>query len=136
MRTVFILFALAAPAQADVVLAARTMRPQTIVTMADLVVKSGQITGAIADPLTLIGQETRIAVYAGRPLRPGDVGPPAVIARNQIVPLIFSRGGVTIIAEGRALSRASSGNRIRIMNLESRATVWGFAQTDGSVIVK
>jgi len=136
MRTLFFLLALTFPAQADVVLAARTMRPQTIVTAGDLVVKSGQIIGAIADPGLLIGQETRVAIYAGRPLRPGDVGPPAVITRNQIVPLRFIRGGLSINAEGRALSRASSGDRIRIMNLESRSTVWGRAQPDGSVIVK
>ncbi len=130
------LLALVSPAQADVVLAARTMRPQTIVTAGDLVVKPGQIIGAIVDPRVLIGQETRVAIYAGRPLRPGDVGPPAVITRNQIVPLRFTRGGLTISAEGRALSRASTGDPVRVMNLESRATVWGHAQSDGSVIVK
>lgn len=136
MRGIVLLLALAAPAQADIVLAARTLRPQTIVTASDLVMKSGQIPGVISDPNLLIGQETRVAVYAGRPLRPGDVGPPAVIDRNQIVSILFIRGGLSIQAEGRALARAGTGDRIRIMNLESRSTVWGQAQSDGSVIVK
>ncbi len=136
MRWVMICLAMAGPVQADVVLAARTLRPQTIVTAQDLVVKHGNVPGAITDPSPLIGQETRVAIYAGRPLRPGDVGPPALIDRNQIVPLLFTRGGLSIQAEGRSLARGGAGDRIRIMNLDSRTTVWGFIQPDGTVIVQ
>ncbi|MBA84290.1 flagellar basal body P-ring formation chaperone FlgA [Thalassobius sp. S69A] len=136
MRTILALLILATPVQADVVLAARTLRPQTIVTAADLVVKGGTIPGVIEDPAALLGMETRVALYAGRPIRPGDVGPPAIIERNQIVLLTFNKGGLSIQAEGRALARAGAGDRVRVMNLESRSTIWGFAQPDGSVLVK
>lgn len=135
MRSLVAFLLLATPVQADVVLAARTLRPQTIVTATDLVVKSGIVPGAIEDPSVLLGMETRVALYAGRPIRPGDVSPPAIIERNQIVLLTFNKGGLSIQAEGRALTRAGAGVRVRVMNLESRSTVWGFAQPDGSVLV-
>lgn len=136
MRLIAPLLLLAMPAHADIVLAARTLRPQTIVTAADLFVKPGKIPGAVEDPESLIGLETRVALYAGRPVRFADVGPPAIIERNQIVLLIFARGGLKIQADGRALARAGTGDRLRVMNLDSRATVWGTAQADGSVMIE
>ncbi|WP_319825058.1 flagellar basal body P-ring formation chaperone FlgA [Thalassovita sp.] len=136
MRIALIWLLLATPVQAEVVLAARTLRPQTIVAPHDLVVKPGEVPGAFADPAPLIGLETRVAIYAGRPIHPGDVGPPSVVDRNQIVPMTFATGGLSIQAEGRALSRGGVGDRVRIMNLQSRTTVWGLVQPNGSIIVQ
>lgn len=136
MRSLLLLFALTTPAYADVVLAARTLRPQTIVMSGDLIVKPGHIPGAYTDPAPLVGQETRVAIYAGRPVRQGDLGPPALIDRNQIVQLIYHSNGLTIHAEGRSLSRAGAGDRVRVMNLDSRSTVSGTVRNDGSILVK
>ena len=136
MRSFLFLLASMVPAHADVVLAARTLRPQTIVMAGDLVVKPGHIPGTYADPTPLVGQETRVAIYAGRPVRRGDLGPPALIDRNQIVPLTYQSYGLTIHAEGRSLSRAGAGDRVRVMNLDSHSTVSGTVQSDGSILVK
>lgn len=136
MRILLFLTALAGPVQAEVVLAARTLRPQTIVTESDIVIGTGHVPGALDDPAQVIGKETRVAIYAGRHLRPGDVGPPAVIARNQIVQLEFHRGHLSILVEGRSLTRAGVGDRVRVMNLASRSTVSGVVQADGSIAVK
>jgi flagella basal body P-ring formation protein FlgA len=83
----------------------------------------------------VIGQEARIALYPGRPIRVADIGPPAVVARNQLVRLEFSGVGLEISTEGRALERGAIGDRIRIMNLSSRAMLFGHIQKDGSVQV-
>lgn len=136
MRSLLILLALATPAQSDVVLAARTLRAQTIVMPGDLSVKSGQIPGVYSDMAPLIGQETRVAIYAGRPVRHGDLGPPALIDRNQIVPLVYQYNGLSIQAEGRSLSRAAAGDRVRVMNLDSRTTISGTVRTDGSILIQ
>jgi len=130
-----LLLALAAPAGAETVLAARTLRAQTIVTAADLVVKDVTVAGAARSIDEIVGLETRVALYAGRPVRPGDVGPPAIIERNQIVPLVFDRAGLMIRSEGRSLMRASTGDYIRVMNLESRITVSGRVRADGRIYV-
>lgn len=133
--TILTALLLPAGALADMIVAARTIRAQTVITQQDVAVKPGEISGVAADPGALIGKEARVALYAGRPIRLADVGPPAVIDRNQIVTLVFERGGLRIVAEGRSLSRAGAGERVRVMNLVSRNTVSGRAGPDGRVFV-
>ena len=136
MRMLVMIAALfATPTMADTVLAARTIRAQSLIMPQDLVVKQIEVIGAIADPSKVVGQEARVALYAGRPIRPGDVGPPAVVERNQIVALIYEQSGVKILTEGRSLGRAGPGEFVRVMNLSSRITVSGQALADGRVIV-
>jgi len=125
----------ATPATADTVFAAQTLRAQTILTAQDLFVKDVDISGAASDPAQLIGKETRVALYAGRPVRTGDVGPPALVDRNQLVPLYYRSSGLSITTEGRALQRAGAGEYIRVMNLASRSTVTGLVMPDGRVMV-
>jgi flagella basal body P-ring formation protein FlgA len=126
---------LAAPATADTVLAARTIRAQTLISPQDLVVKDVDVIGAISDPSLVAGQEARVALYAGRPIRPGDVGPPALVERNQIISLVYDQSGLSIMAEGRSLSRAGPGETVRVMNMSSRITVSGRVMPDGRVVV-
>lgn len=88
---------------------------------------------AFADPRDVAGLEARVNLYPGRPLLRREVGRPAVIERNAVVPLIFRRGGLTILLDGRALGRAAPGEAVRVMNLASRTTVTGVATADGRV---
>lgn len=125
----------APPALADYLVPLRTIRAKDIVNAEDLALKKGEIMGALSNPSEVIGMEARVALYAGRPLRPGDLGPPAIIERNDLVTLIFRQGGLTIAAEGRSLGRGSVGEAVRVMNLSSRTTVTGRVKQDGSVEV-
>ena len=137
MRILLLLLSLVAafPAFAETVFAVNTIRAQTILTAQDLMVRDVEIAGAITSPDQIIGQEARVALYAGRPIRPGDIGPPAVVERNQIVPLVFNSNGLKISAEGRALQRAGVGEYIRVMNLSSRNTIMGLVAEDGRILV-
>jgi len=130
-----IAFLLTVPAYAETLVAARTIRSQAILTPADLTLVAKTIPGALGDVEEAVGLETRVVLYAGRPIRPGDVGPPAIIERNQIVTLLFRRGGLTIAAEARSLGRAGVGDVLRVMNLTSRTTVSGTVGADGTVTV-
>lgn len=125
----------AAPAAADTVIAARTIRAQTLLSAADVTLAKGDTVGAFGVLDEVVGQEARVALYAGRPIGLNDVGPPAVIDRNQIVRLIYRSGGLTMAAEGRALGRAGIGDRLKVMNLASHQTVTGLARADGTVTV-
>ena len=136
LATALLLTLAAAPALADVLVPSRTIRPREVISLEDIVVKSAEVAGALAHPDEAVGMEARVALYPGRPLRPGDVGPPALIGRNDIVPLIFARGGLEIVTEGRALDRAAAGDAIRVMNISSRATVTGIVRSDGSIEVR
>ena len=136
LRLAVLLASLGSVAAADVLVPSRTIRPREIIAEADLLVKSGEIPGTLTHPDEAIGQEARVALYPGRPVRAGDVGPPALIDRNQIVTLLFTRGLLHIVAEGRALDRAGAGDLVRVMNLSSRTTVTGVVRPDGAVEVR
>ncbi len=125
------LFLLPLPALADSLVATRTIRPHSSLTSQDITMVEMDIDGAIRDPELAIGLETKIAIYAGKPIRPGDLGPPTLVERNQIVPLAYTSGGLNIMTEGRALARGGVGETIEVMNLTSRNKVMGQIGPDG-----
>ena len=135
IRPLLALLALAGAAQADVLVAARTIPAQSLIGADDLALRDVNVPDGTDDPQLLIGMEARVALYAGRPVRPADVGFPAIVDRNQIVPLIYATGGLYIATEGRALGRAGVGEMIRVMNLGSRATVSAWIGEDGAAYV-
>lgn len=56
-------------------------------------------------------------------------------SRNQIVTILFRSGLIEIEAEGRALARGATGDRIRVMNNSSKVTVLGEVLSDGTILV-
>jgi flagella basal body P-ring formation protein FlgA len=130
-----ICLAIATPATADMVVAAHTIRAQTLLSATDLAIQPGQMAGTVTNPNVLIGQEARVAIYAGRPIRLSDVGPPAIVERNQVVSLLFAQGVLSIATEGRALDRAGVGELVRVMNMSSRTTISGLVLPDGRIKV-
>ncbi|MBK1634768.1 flagellar basal body P-ring formation chaperone FlgA [Rhodovulum adriaticum] len=132
---VTLIMASAAPALADMLVATRAIRAATVLAPGDVALAAGQVPGALDDPAQAIGQEARVTLYPGRPIMAGNLGPPALIERNQIVTLTYVTAGLRIRAEGRALDRAGAGDRLRVMNLASRSTVTGTATAAGHVAV-
>ncbi len=122
-------------ARADTPVPARNLRAHTVIAPEDLAWRNADVPGALSDPAEIIGQETRVTLYAGRPIRPGDIGPPALVTRNQIVTLRFNTRGLRIRTDGRALGRGGAGDRIRVMNLASRSTLFGVVAPDGTINV-
>ena len=135
IRLLFLLLIAAAPVAAETVVAARTIPAQSLIAPEDLALQAGQVPGGSDDPLLFVGMEARVALYAGRPIRVADVGFPALVERNQVVPLIYDQGGLRIATEGRALGRAGAGEIIRVMNLASRSTVTAQIREDGAAYV-
>lgn len=135
IRLIYILALLAMPAAADTLVAARTVRSHAIITPDDVAIKDVVVPGALSLMEDAIGQEARVVLYAGRPIRPGDIGPAAIVDRNQIVLLIYQSGSLQIVTDGRSLGRGGVGDSIRVMNLSSRTTVSGIIAADGSVTV-
>ncbi|WP_425092245.1 flagellar basal body P-ring formation chaperone FlgA [Tropicimonas sp. S265A] len=121
--------------QADSLLAARTIRSQTILTEDDITKSEQVFAGAISDPSQVIGMESREIIYAGRPITVGQLGRPALIQRNEIITLIFETPIMRIETEARSLGRAGLGETVRVMNLNSRTTVSGTVTASGHVLV-
>lgn len=129
----FLMFA--QPAFAESVVATRTIRAKSLIAPEDLTLVSAELPGALGDPALAIGQEARVSIYAGKPVKLGDFGPPTLVQRNQLVTLIYSTGGLSIATEGRALDRGSEGEELRVINLHSKNTVTGRIGPDGAVYV-
>ena len=135
MQWVIVLLMIGAPALADSLVATHTIRAQTKVTSEDFTAVDADIPGAVSDPAAVIGLEAKVTIYAGRPITAESVGAPALVERNQTVSLVYRSGGLSILTEGRALSRGGVGDVIKVMNMASRSTVSGTIGADGSVYV-
>jgi flagella basal body P-ring formation protein FlgA len=118
------------------VVALRPIRAREIIGPQDVSLRPGAQPGALDAIEDAIGMEARVSLYAGFPVRAGDVGPPALVERNALVGLSFNRGGLRIQTEGRALGRAGLGERVRVMNMDSRITVTGVVSGPNLVEVR
>ncbi|GMG83640.1 flagellar basal body P-ring formation chaperone FlgA [Paralimibaculum aggregatum] len=116
------------PAAAAEVVAARTLRPGVVLAAPDL-------RGPEATVQALVGLEVRRAIYAGRPVAPGDLGPQTLVRRNAIVQMLYASARLAIRTEGRALDGGGAGERIRVMNLASRQKVIAVVRGPGIVEV-
>lgn len=136
VKWVFIIFSLCASAGfGETLVTTRTIRSHAIIAADDVILKDVDIAGSLDRIEDAVGLEARVVLYAGRPIRPSDVGPAAIIKRNQIVMLVYRRGGLRIAADARALGRGGVGDYLRVMNLASRTTVTGIIGADGTVTV-
>lgn len=120
---------------ADTVVATRTIRAEQIITPADVALVAGDVPGGLDHTDLAVGMEARVTLYANRPVQAADLGAPAIVLRNQVVPLAYQSGSLAIRTEGRALGRGGVGDVIRVMNLTSRAMVTGRISVDGQVLV-
>ncbi|MDO9639071.1 MAG: flagellar basal body P-ring formation chaperone FlgA [Pseudotabrizicola sp.] len=132
-RVIFCL--LPVPACADALITNRVIKAGEVIEITDLSVIQANIPGTASDPARVAGQEARVMLYPGRPIRDDQVGPPTVIARNQVVSLSYISGTLAISTDGRALDRGAAGDVIRVVNLSSRNTVHGRVMPDGTVRV-
>ena len=123
-------------ASAQTLVATRTVRANTVLAPADLTIVSKQTPGALSALEEAVGQETRVVLYAGRPIKAGQLGPPALVNRNDVVTLVFRTGGLAIVTEGRALGRGGLDDSIQVMNLASRSIVEGQITAAATVSVR
>ncbi|TVR49636.1 MAG: flagella basal body P-ring formation protein FlgA [Rhodobacteraceae bacterium] len=115
--------------------ATRLIRATEVIAEGDVTRQPQAVSGAAHHPDQVIGLEARVALYPGRPIKLADLGPAAVVERNDIVRMVYRRGGLVILSEGRALARAGLGDTITVMNLGSRQSVQGVVTTAGLVEV-
>ena len=135
MRFLVLAALLPASAMADSVVATRTIRAQSVIAAQDVAMVPADITGALTATEAAVGLEAKVTLFAGRPVRAADLAAPALIQRNQVVPLVYQVAGLTIRTDGRALERGGAGAVIKVMNLASHLTVQGAISADGSVRV-
>ncbi|QDC11493.1 flagellar basal body P-ring formation protein FlgA [Oceanicola sp. D3] len=135
LRLLALLCLLASPLRAEMLVAARMIPAGSVLEPRDVLLREGRATGAVEAVEDAMGLEARVVLYPGRPIRAADLGPPALIDRNQIVTLVYRQNGLLIATEARALGRGGVGDMLKVMNLASRSTVTGQVDAAGRVIV-
>lgn len=135
LHTLFGMLLLAESVSGQTVIIVNPVRAHSVITAADIDIADGIVAGTASDISQVIGLEARINLYPGRPIPLSEIAPPAILERNQTVQMVYTIGLLTITTEGRALDRAGIGERVRVMNMDSRMTVTGVVMPDGSVEV-
>jgi len=131
----FLMMLAAAPGWAQSVVALSGIRAQSRITPEMVALSEVETIGAFADLEAVIGMEARVNIYPGRPIMLDALGAPAILERNQSVRMRFQRGSLTIYSEGRVLDRAGVGERVRVMNLDSKTVIFGRVGADGTIEV-
>ncbi len=121
--------------QAETLVATRLIRATEVIGSGDVMLHEAHVPGAATRAEQVVGLEARVAIYPGRPVRLSDLGPAAVIERNETVRMVYRQGRLMILSEGRALERAGLGDSLSVMNLASRQTVQGVVNSTGLVEV-
>ncbi|MBL8753785.1 MAG: flagellar basal body P-ring formation protein FlgA [Planctomycetes bacterium] len=66
----------------------------------------------------------------------GDIAPPAVVRKGDVVTVVLTRGRVKVTAKAIANHDAPLNGRVALTNLQSRATLAGFVYGPGLVVVQ
>ncbi len=82
-----------------------------------------------------IGQTLVRGLSSGAVLTTGLVRPPKVVSRGDKITLVVSYHSLEVRSAGTALQDGTVGQKIAATNVDSRRTVEGWVQTDGSVRV-
>lgn len=90
---------------------------------------------AIADGDALAGQVARRSLAAGSVLRAGDLARPEVVARNDIVTVVYEIPGMTLTLRGRATEAGAEGDSIAVLNMQSKKTLHARVLGPGKVSV-
>jgi len=115
--------------------AARTLPAGTVLRASDL--HSPELRKPAVSELVeaMIGLQARRAIFAGNPVKLEDLGPATLVDRNEIVTMRYENGQLGIRAEGRSLEPGGLGQRIRVINLDSRASITAVVAGPGLVEV-
>jgi flagella basal body P-ring formation protein FlgA len=135
MRALVLFLLAPGPAAADSVIALNTIPAGAVVAAEDLAVVPDDLPGAVARSEEAAGMTAAGMIYAGQAVRQADLVPPAAVARNGLVTLVYAQGPLRIETQGRALDAAAGGGLVRVMNLSSRSIVTGTVSGPGTVTI-
>jgi flagella basal body P-ring formation protein FlgA len=86
---------------------------------------------AVMDARAMENMAARRALRPGEPVRGYDLQAPVVVARGEIVALVFTVPGMTLTARARALENAGADEIARFVNLQSNRTVEAMVEGPG-----
>ncbi len=110
-----------AQAAAEEIIVARSLRAGEKISAAHLV--TPQTPGGLRRAAAMIGKEAERNLYKGKTISEIDIRRPRLIHRNAIITMTYKKGPMLIEVEAQALDEGGKGERIRVLNLQSKRTV-------------
>lgn len=89
----------------------------------------------ILDADNLIGFVARRALSPNQPVAEADVLAPLAVRRGETVTMVLQTGALTLTAQGQALQDGSTGDVIRVVNVQSSRTIEATVEAQGVVRV-
>lgn len=86
------------------------------------------------DANDIIGLSARRPMRAGQVLNSRDLAAPQVIARNDMVEVLYQVGGIELTITGRAQRNAALGEPVSILNLQSGRLIEAVAVAEGRAL--
>lgn len=83
----------------------------------------------------LIGKEVKRSTRAGQILSEDDVRTKVMVAKGKLITLNFSKGGIMLTTQGKALENGGLGDTVRVMNTQSKAVVQGTVTGPETVLI-
>lgn len=84
----------------------------------------------------MIGMTPRRQVLAGKAIKKTDLMSPQVVARGELVTMVFADKGLSLTAQGKAMQNGAKGDVIRVVNASSSKTIEAIVTGDKEVTVQ
>ncbi len=124
----------------NVPLAQRSLSAGQIITESDVAVKPmredilrNEAPARLED---LIGKEVKRGVRAGQVLSDDDVRTKVMVPKGKIVTLSFTKKGILLSTQGKALENGGLGDTVRVMNTQSKNIVQGTVTGPDTVVIE
>ncbi|MBR1778773.1 MAG: flagellar basal body P-ring formation protein FlgA [Alphaproteobacteria bacterium] len=73
----------------------------------------------------LIGKEVKRSIRSGQMILANDVRTQVMVTKGKMITLNFTKGGIMLSAQGKALENGGLGDTVRVMNVQSKSVVQG-----------
>jgi flagella basal body P-ring formation protein FlgA len=93
------------------------------------------LAAVISAPALAIGQAVRRPVRPGQPVVAADLMKPEIVARNQLVTLLYETPGMVLTIRAKALEAGAEGDTVPVLNAQSSRVVQAVVTGPGRVTV-
>jgi flagella basal body P-ring formation protein FlgA len=127
----------AGPSAARTLVYARNLSPGEILDASDLQWSSTAVAGgnSLDNPAAAIGKSARHSIRAGAPVEAYDLASPKLIHAGDAVEVAYENDGVVLTLEAKAISDATLGDTVEVINPSSKKTIEAVASAPGRALV-